>query len=251
MIPVGEEPLRFYGPPRRLAALLHEPVDDDTFEVPVVDTGAHVFAPGTLRARIKRMAGLGMTQMLIALPRTTPPGTYRVVVPVCGRDRSAILDVQPSCESKVFPTGVYIRTHVAGRETLELTVSNIGNHPFEISKIATFVLARPDALCRAIVATVATEERDGHAIIDRMAQELKAQLGGVAVMRIKTQQRIFEPGETRHIEATLRMPEDIRPGQYWGDWPVYPSKSHRLRIMVDAPGPVRELPATTSPGIEG
>jgi hypothetical protein len=237
VISAHDEPLHFYGPPRRLAALLREPLHEGPFEASIVGTGEAKLTEGDLRARVKPVAGANVTEIVLVLPRTTAPGKYEARIDLGGgRGRTAIIEVQPWELSRVFPPSMFLNTKPGGHTSISLTLTNIGNTSIEIPRAAAFVLAQSEALCNAIVATVGAGLHDGHEIIDRLAEELKAGFGGVAKIRVKTSERRIGPGQTQDIEAELRMPDRIEPGrQYWGLWSIYPRKAYMMRIQVDAP----------------
>jgi hypothetical protein len=229
VISVSDTPLHFIGPPRRITAVFRGRLEE--FEAPVVEFGAE-----KLSARIKPLRDTDATEIVFALPRTTAPGTYEAHIHAGGRGQLAIVEVQPWEQSKAFPPSMFLQTRPGGRESISLTLTNIGNTSIEVSRVTAFVLAQSEAVCHSIVATAAADLHNGHQMIDRFAQELNERFGGVAKIHVKTAECQIESGKTHDIDAELRIPDKIKPGkEYWGFWSIYPRKAYTMRVQIDAP----------------
>jgi hypothetical protein len=146
----------------------------------------------------------------LSLPYDTPPGHYEKLIQVGGKDRKVRLIVQPTIEIAVHPDEFTFQDSTPGtvHEAI-MTVSNLGNLPFQIPEIKHVAALDMDYLCRAFGIAFREKDTDGFtATLDRATQNIKENLTNWADARVTEAGKILEPGSSMVVNLKITMPKN-------------------------------------------
>ena len=210
--------VRFRGTPLSLAALVGAP-GEVVGEHPLTLAGPEkaVLAGGReLRAIAVPDDGL----MRLHLPRSTPPGTYQATMTVGGAEREVEIVVDPEVFLRLFPERLILTAAAGARVSANLTLVNLGNVQVEVRGAYAFGLFDVGGVERAIARMVSAKQ--GERRTDVFADALAEEHGGLVRMKVESGEGVVPPGESRELNLTLQVPQNIRPDHtYWGTWPLY------------------------------
>lgn len=226
-------PIVLAGEPRRLMGKvkLHNPAPDR-----VVLRGARlrgVPVPHEDRRDDIRDYSISLTAILapneksavpvrVAIDAQTPPGNYAAEL-LLGEFRYPVqLMVAETVSLSVTPSDIVIENHPAERVDKRLFFTNDGNVPLKIGNIGAVVLDDELLACKTIRGTLekgSEEIRSLHEWISLYIAQGKRQIDttGMLWVEVSGAPHTLEPGETRVIEVTIRIPDTLDPrSRYWG-----------------------------------
>jgi hypothetical protein len=179
---------------------------------------------GTLTQSYKEPA-----RLRIHLPRDTPPGRYEGIVEFGDQRQPVVLDVEASVRLAMHPSLLRLQGQPGEKIRVQLAVANLGNAAAHIRPAHAFGLYEIDGAERAIGRTFASGSKTGQGRADRLVHELAKGHGGLMRVKIDSGGGLLEPGESRGLQASFALPEDLERGRgYSGLWPL-----HNLRFHVE------------------
>jgi hypothetical protein len=231
----AREAIALSGPPREVMAV-----------VPLGMAGKAVVPlrlmlggePAIFRAHV-RPFGQGASEIRLRLPEETPPGTYRGAGSFEGEERDVVVEVEPVLRLRVRPGRTALAGAAGATVPFSITVVNAGNVPIEVPKAAQFDLDDDEgqdlALGRTLRATLAEGERR----VDRFFEEIRAQHGGEARVRVREGAGPLAAGVMRRLACELEIPATARAGRsYLGAWRLA-NAGHAIAVEVTKGGAPR------------
>ncbi len=146
----------------------------------------------------------------LSLPYDTPPGNYEKFIQVGGKARKVKLIVQPTIEISVHPDEFTFQDSAPGTvHTATMTLTNLGNLPFQIPEIKHVAALDMDYLCRALGIAFREKDTEGlTATLDRATQNIKENLTNWADARVTEAGKILEPGSSMVVNLKITLPKD-------------------------------------------
>ena len=231
--------LKFHGTPGRLEAFA--PFSGASFGMPVsVDLEAkELSAPAILAVPVTP----GILRLKLRISRSAPPGSYKGIVRVDGREFPFVALVEPEIHLAVSPRSLCFETGPNAIVGAEITVVNNGNAPCEVAAKYAFGLFPIDGLEDALGATYRAHNKDGRRWVDRLGDELAEEYGGLVRVRVKSGYGKLDPGAARNLALAFRMPRKLKGGRiYTGNLPIY-----NLRYFVKVQVPDSKAEPTQIP----
>jgi hypothetical protein len=211
------EVVRLKGPPSELSGLMPMPAGGPG---PVM---VELEVPGAKPPSLTAVAvpsGLDrVAQLVLALPRTTPPGTYEGRVSVGPDSHRLRVDVLANTSLRLLPERLDVKALPGEELTVEVTVLNLGNVPAEI--LARYVIGLVDSkgIDRALSRTSGAKLGHDKGRADHLVDEIAAGRGGPARVEVESGSGTLDAGQTRELCARLKLPERLRRGRtYSGVW---------------------------------
>ena len=224
-----DEPIVFYGPPGRLCGTLrlHNPSPEKLKLSPIA-----VDLPqlrGSARQPLSHLPVLArvypyqqaQVPAILNVDPSTPPGTYEGSLQVGERQQRMRVHITENIDLRVQPTSVSIYTEGELVFKREFIAENAGNVPLRIGDECTVPLGDAAELIAAVRqglrgACEASQTDDViKAILCAWSQQ---QVGTLSVTR---EDGTLQPGETRPINVTFKLPENLQPyRRYAVDLPV-------------------------------
>jgi len=214
-------PVRLRGRPGALAGHLVLPDSAPAMVTVNLALGDRTRTP--VRAHVVRIGAKGLSGLRLDLPRWTPPGSYEGTVTVGDQERRVVVDVEPRPKVRMSPRRLSVRGRPKDAVAVEVVVSNVGNVACEVRGAAAFALFDPSSLERATQRAFQSSGRGEERFIDRIAAELSEGYAGTVRLKIDHGAGTLEPGDSRELHATLRLPEHLLAGRtYEGTWRIGP-----------------------------
>jgi hypothetical protein len=230
------EPLAFRGPPGRLTALLQA--------VPVAGAdGRGREASATLegvegpRLAVRPLArgDVSASHATLRLPATTPPGSYRGVAVIGGREHPIAVDVEPHVRARSHPSRLAVEVKPGSEAAVELVLVNGGNVAFAVPSRSSFCLFEGDGIHHALWTALTAEPPAGKQRVDLLLDDLAASHGGLVDVRPHTAAGSIAPGATQAVRLTLRFSDRLQAGhEYTGTW-----EPEGLRVPIRLSVPTR------------
>ncbi len=152
------------------------------------------------------------------MPATTPPGTYEKHIRT-GKSRHVVkLIVQPTINIAVHPQHFTFQGSEPGtRHTATIALRNLGNMPFRIPEPKHASMLDMDLLCRAFGMGFREAPDSGvNETLDKVAQNIKANMVDWAAMKIREAGQIVEPGGSAILHVDTLIPKNADPGRDYG-----------------------------------
>jgi hypothetical protein len=238
----GERALHFRGTPGSLSAVA--PAER---ELPkrlgvqvLVDRAERWKGAGELTARATRIEG-EMTWQL-TLPARTPPGTYEATAVVDGEELPIVIDVEPEVELQASPDQLVLSGAPGEHVERQLTIANAGNVVVELRKAYAFGIFASGGLERSLHRVYTEDRPEGVRRIDRLADLLAEEHGGIVRVSVTEGSGDLEPGESRAVDLSFHLPPDLRSGRsYTGVLPVHDLRYHvRIEVTGRSDAPPRQ-----------
>jgi hypothetical protein len=209
--------LRFHGSPLALSAV----ADSVPTATPL---SLHVTTPlATVAARVhvKSVAAEGPALLRVALPRSTPPGTYHGVVRVGDQERDVDVAVEPDPFLRFVPDRLTLVGAPEAHVPVTLTVVNLGNVAVALRASYAFGLYEAGSTDLAIGRAFGSEHKAAESRIDRLVDALAESYGGQLRVKVTHGAGDVTPGASREVRGTATLPSGVRAGvTYWGHWPM-------------------------------
>jgi hypothetical protein len=227
----GGSPLTFRGPPHRLTSIVALPDGTDGLGEPkALLEGAEIRG---LAVRPLRREGLNMGKVTLRLPRSTPAGSYAGSVEIGGRTLPVAVEVEPHPKVEVSPSRLLLEVEPGAEATVDVTLLNIGNVPFDVPAASTFCVFDGSGVDHAFWVAFVSDPPEGKERIDLLLDDLAESHGGLVEVRARASERTIAPGESRDVQVTLRFSDRLRPGHaYAGSWDA---DGLHLRIRLSVP----------------
>ncbi len=178
----------------------------------------------------------GLTRVSLAVPDSTPPGTYHGVLRCGDVTQPVEIEVDPRPRVRLLPRTIEVEATRGEVLAIQVQLVNVGNVDVEVTPGGAIELEDPSALARALRRAASARPEKGERPLDLAAEEFAASRGGVGRLRVAEGSGRVEPGEVRRVRATLAVPDDLRPGRvYSGSWELA-GASLSLSIKVHAAG---------------
>lgn len=212
-------PVRLRGRPGGLAG--HLALPDSAPSMVTVNLALGDRTPTPVTAHVIRIGAKGLSGLRLDLPRWTPPGSYHGTVTVGDHERRVVVDVEPRSKVRMSPKRLVLRGRPKEAVTTEVVVSNVGNVACEVRGAYVFALFDPSSLERATQRAFQSSARGDESFIVRIAAELSDGYAGTVRLKVDHGTGTLEPGDSRELRATLRLPDQLRSGRtYEGTWRI-------------------------------
>jgi uncharacterized membrane protein len=168
----------------------------------------------------------------------TAPGTYESILLVGGEKRKVKMVVQQQIEIDIQPASfTFLGTEPGKTHTVECTLTNLGNIPFQIPDVKHVAAVDMDMLCRAFGVAMRNNGAEGYEqMLNEVSKNMQSNLPDWAKANVKESGVILQPGEKilLHIDITLPKNCDAQK-DYSGDIRIwdkdisYTIKSHVIK----------------------
>jgi hypothetical protein len=232
-MPSQAAPIRFTGRAGRLDAPL--PVAVTAVDAPAL--GVDLDVPGAAVGYAAR-PGTGTLGLRLAVPDSTPAGSYKGVVTIGEERHPAVVEIQERRRLVVTPSRIALQVAAPGREaTAELHVLNAGNAPLDLAAKQAFGLFEDHGLDRSLARAWTDREARGVDRFGVLADELAASHGGPVRVRLGDGAGVLEPGEGRSVSVSFEFGGELVAGRsYFGYWNVGGTVC-TVRVQVSESGP--------------
>jgi hypothetical protein len=168
------------------------------------------------------------------LPPQTPPGTYESMLTIGGTERKVKMIVQPHMQIIVYPLNFsFIGTEPGRRHTAQITITNVGNLPFEVPDVKHVAALDMDLICRAFGFALRSKGSEGYIqTMDEIARNVNRYLPDWAAANIDECGQILLPGATMIVHLNITMPGNTDAGKdyagnmrFWNEEITYEIKS--------------------------
>ena len=229
-------PIRFTGRPNRLDAALPVAVTAGTAPELQVDLDV----PDGTEPAVGYASRPGTTALglRLALPDSTPAGTYKGVVTIGDAKHPMVVEIQERRRVVVTPARVALTLSLPGREaSTELHVLNAGNAPLDLAAKQAFGLFEDHGLDRSLARAWTDARARGVDRFGVLADELAASHGGPVRVRLAEGAGVLEPGESRIVNVVFEFQGELIAGRgYFGYWDVGGTVcTVRVRVIESGP----------------
>lgn len=230
------EPIRFTGGPNRLDAAL--PVAVTPASAPELGVELDVPDGGEAALAYAARPGTATLGLRLALPDSTPAGTYKGVVTIGEVKHPMVVEIQPRRRVVVTPTRIVLGVALPAREAAtELHVLNAGNAPVDLAAKQAFGLFEDHGLDRSLARAWTDQTARGVDRFGVLADELAASHGGPVRVRLTAGAGVLEPGASRDVGVTFEFHGELVAGRsYFGYWDVGGTVC-TVRVEVSDSGP--------------
>ncbi|MEO7962112.1 MAG: hypothetical protein ABIR19_11225 [Ginsengibacter sp.] len=149
------------------------------------------------------------------LPAQTPPGTYESLLLIGGEERKIKMIVQPHMEVNIYPISFsFIGSQPGQQHTAEVTITNMGNLPFQVPDVKHVATLDMDLICRAFGFALRSKGAEGYGpTLDEISRNVNRYLPDWAAANVAEYGQTLQPGETRIVHLTITMPENTDAGK--------------------------------------
>lgn len=151
----------------------------------------------------------------LALPSTTPPGRYELLLPMADGDAEVVAEVLPSTRLQLSPSMVTVQADAGAEVVLTLYIAHLGNVPVELPAAQPLWLEEVDWVGRMLVETLRACPRE--AAWTDYAQQLytrfRQDMQSLARVAISPSDTPLAPGTTRLCQLVLTLPGSLRAGR--------------------------------------
>lgn len=236
---LGDE-LTISGPPRSMRAIVPLSVERAT----VVPIALHIGVQRSIVRAVLRPLAMGTSELRLRLPDQSAPGVYPGEATMEGKARALIVEIEPQLRIRVQPEQTTVTVQPASSQPFSLTISNGGNVPIDIPRIAAFDLDDVDGQERALGRSLRAPLAPGEARVDRFFEELRESHGGEARVTVRSGAGPLAPGELRDIACVLEVPDMVRAGRsYSGSFEIGPVSHVLVADIMSSSRPTKERAA--------
>jgi hypothetical protein len=229
-------PIRFHGTPRTVEGLVPLTAKQALTAVLSLDLKLPPAFQQTAPLTLQTVpVGTSATRLRLALPESTPPGTYEGTVQIENISYPIVVEVKPHPYLVITPRQLILQVAPGTEEIVDLMLVNTGNVVCEITKAHLFGLFDVQGVERSIGAALGTSAEKGQGRLNRLMDEAADNHGGLVRVAVREGAGPIEPGALRSVRATLRFSDHLKPGRtYWGTWPILNLKYY-VRVFVSSP----------------
>lgn len=218
---VNDDEIILNGPPANLQGHIHiENRQDDLLRVktlalvdknrkPVKDSGRN-----SIRMACRIRPGEQKLETIShQLPFSTPPGTYNHYLMVGDSLRKVKMVVQPTIDILVYPVFFTLQDSSPGKtHEVTLTITNMGNMPFQIPDLKHAGSLDMDMYCRAFGFGFREKEAKGFMeTMDVVTKNVKENLADYAQVKMEKSGSIIKSGDSTTTNVLLTMPKNSDP----------------------------------------
>lgn len=165
----------------------------------------------------------------------TPPGTYESSLMVGGQKRMVKMVIQPNIEINIYPSHFTFQETVPGKiHTVEFTLTNLGNMPFQVPDVKHVAPLDMDFICRAVGFGLREKGSEGFTqVMDEITKNVHNNLADWASASVEEYGKIVAPGQTLSIHMKIILPKNCDPRKdyggnirFWNKEITYLIKSH-------------------------
>jgi hypothetical protein len=179
-----------------------------------------------------------MVWLRLALPTSTPPGTYAGTIRLGERPHKVAVEVEPRLQLRFSPVGLMLRGAPGSAVRGGFTLLNTGNVAFQVRTVYAFGVFDVDGLDNAFGQTFRARLGTGERRIDRFAEALTEGHGGLVRVKIVKGAGEVPPNSVREVEGSFRLPDRMRPGRVYGG--TMPLNYARYGVRIETTGTERE-----------
>ncbi len=168
------------------------------------------------------------------LPAHTPPGTYESMLLIGGIERKVKMIVQPHMQVNIYPLNFsFVGAEPRKKHTAEITLTNVGNLPFQVPDVKHVAALDMDLVCRAFGFALRSKGAEGYLpTMDEIARNVSRYLPDWAAANIEECGQTVQPGATMTVHLDITMPDNADAGKdyegnmrFWDNEITYQIKS--------------------------
>lgn len=172
-----------------------------------------------------------------ALPPQTPPGTYESMLLLGGSERKVKMIVQPHMQVTIYPLNLsFVGAEPQKKHTAEITLTNLGNLPFQVPDVRHVAALDMDLICRATGFALRSKGAEGYVpTMDEIARNVNRFLPDWAGASIEECGQTLQPGATMTIHLHITMPGNTDAARdyegnmrFWNNEITYQVKSQNV-----------------------
>jgi hypothetical protein len=176
----------------------------------------------------------GTSFVRLALPASTPPGTYDGTMRLGAKSVPIVAEVEPYVSLRLAPAQLQFEAAPGAEVTAHVTVFNDGNVPLELGSAHAFGLYDTTAAERSIRVALTATVAPGERRVDRLVDELADGHGGLMRVKVAEGAGMLEPAGVAQLELLFRVADALEPGRtYSGTWPLH-NVRYYVRVVVPA-----------------
>jgi hypothetical protein len=180
-----------------------------------------------------RPLGSGGVRVRLKFPRNTPPGSYQGTVRIGATEYITVAEVAAEPHLKFVPSRLYFSATAGKQETVDLTVVNSGNQPYEIRSAHGFGLFATGGIEDALGAAYRESKQGGLERLAILADKLAEAHGGLVRVKVESGAGMIEPDQVRELRLQLRFPDNLRSGSTYGG--ILRIQDARCALRIDVP----------------
>ena len=170
------------------------------------------------------------------LPAQTPPGTYESMLVIGGTERKVKMIVQPHMQVNIYPLNFsFVGAQPQKKHTAEITLTNVGNLPFQVPDVTHVAALDMDLVCRAFGFALRSKGAEGYIpTMDEIARNVNRYLPDWAASNIEECGQTLQPGTTMTVHLNITMPNNADAGKdyegnmrFWNNEITYQIKSQK------------------------
>ena len=144
---------------------------------------------------------------------STPPGVYENSIEIGGVLKKVKIIVQSHIEIDIFPTQFYcVGTEPGKTHTAELTLTNLGNLPFQIPEVKHIATIDMDLLCRAFGIALRKNLANGYeSVLNHISENIQENLPDWSNASISECKTSVNPGEKIVLNVSVTLPKNCNP----------------------------------------
>jgi hypothetical protein len=228
-------PIRFTGRPNRLDAALPVAVSAAAAPELGVELELSDAEPAVGYTARPGTAALGLR---LALPDSTPAGTYKGVMTIGDARHPMVVEIQERRRVVVTPGRIALQVALPKAEAATvLHVLNAGNAALDLAAKQAFGLFEDHGLDRSLARAWTDAKARGVDRFGVLADELASSHGGAVRVRLAKGAGVLEPGEGRDVDVSFEFQGELVAGRsYFGYWDVGGAVC-TVRVEVSESGP--------------
>ena len=153
-----------------------------------------------------------MVDLLHQLHPSTPPGTYESTIMIGGENRKVKIVVQQIIKINIHPSGfTFLGSEPGKTHTAELTLTNLGNIPFQVPDVTHVATLDMDMLCRAFGMALRKSGSGYEDVLNDISRNIQSNLPDWAKANVGESGTILQPGEKLLIHISITIPKDCDP----------------------------------------
>ncbi|MBC7875337.1 MAG: hypothetical protein H7Y01_15155 [Ferruginibacter sp.] len=153
-----------------------------------------------------------MVNLLHQVHPSTPPGTYESTIMVGGENRKVKMVVQQLIKIDIQPSSfTFLGSEPGKTHTSEITLTNLGNIPFQVPDVKHVATLDMDMLCRAFGVAMRKSGSGYEEILNDISKNIQSNLPDWAQASIAENGAVLQPGEKLLIHISITIPKNCDP----------------------------------------